>query len=663
MEAYNKKLKINEINTNKIYEIKRKDYFDYFKKQKIITKKYSNSANMFNNKKKNLANKYNLTERYIYSVINKTYRKQRTSNLEIDKIYSKNSIITSLLSKNYLKKKSTRKVLSFNEGNNGNKLYNYDNINNIDINSHIMNKRQKYKSVREPTLPIPIKSKKEYKKDDFEVIALCGKGAYGTVLQVKLKSEQNLQNSKKNQQEKYYAIKVIDIQSMKKVNKLYQIYLESQILNELNNPFIVKIFGTFQTVRKVYMVLEYLSNGNFANFLKNNYPLKEDTIKFYSAEIVLFLEYLQSQKVVHRDLKPENIMINENYHLQMIDFATVRKIGFFYDKLEMKFRKDDYDMDNDNEDIKGTKLIVNPDDDDDDEEGEESNEESDDKDNDDNYNKNRINFSSGKNKKNLKRPQRNKTFVGTAEYVSPEVISDKSAGYGADLWAFGIMLYQMYCGQTPFKSATNYLTFKNIENLQIKYPENTNVPKNAKDLINRILIKDPEKRLGAGEPNTDLDMNHLKKHPFFKGIKWKNIINQNVPNAKNYKFKINKKLVKNVKNNNNNIKVEESKYESEEKDGEIIKTGILLKKSFWFHYNEIFLIVYTTPKIEYRNIDKIEISGVIHLNKKCRVYATRSDIFNLDTPNGNYKFKSKFNDLISWINTIKDCIKKYGKDI
>ena len=212
MEEYNKKLKINKINMNKIYEIKRKDYFDYFKKQKIIPKKYSNSVNMFDTKKKNLVNKYNLTERYIYSVINKTFRKQRTSNLDIDKIYSKTSIITSLLKKNYLKKKSTRKVLSFNEGN---KLYNNDNINNIDINSHLMNKRQKYKSVREPILPIPIKSKKEYKKDDFEVIALCGKGAYGTVLQVKLKSEQNLQNSKKNQQEKYYAIKVIDIQSMK----------------------------------------------------------------------------------------------------------------------------------------------------------------------------------------------------------------------------------------------------------------------------------------------------------------------------------------------------------------------------------------------------------------------------------------------------------------
>ena len=155
---------------------------------------------------------------------------------------------------------------------------------------------------------------------------------------------------------------------MKKVNKIYQIYLESEILNELNSPFIVKIFGTFQTQKKVYMVLEYLSNGNFATFLKNNFPLKEDTIKFYSAEIVLFLEYLQSQKVVHRDLKPENIMINEKYHLQMIDFATVRKIGLYYDKLEMKFKKDDYDIDKDNDDIKGTKLIVNPDNDEDDEE-------------------------------------------------------------------------------------------------------------------------------------------------------------------------------------------------------------------------------------------------------------------------------------------------------
>jgi serine/threonine protein kinase len=321
----------------------------------------------------------------------------------------------------------------------------------------------------------------------------------------------------------------------------------------------------------------------------------------------------------------------------------------------MKFKKDEYEIDTDNDDIKGTKLIVNPDNDDDDEE-EEKDEDEEEKD-DMNNNKIMDYFNSDKKiKKNKKKPQRNKTFVGTAEYVSPEVISDTPAGYGADLWAFGVILYQMYCGQTPFKSKTNFLTFKNIGNLQVTYPNNINVPKNAKDLINKILIKDPDKRLGAGEPNTDLDIAHLKKHPFFKGIKWKNIINQNVPNAKNLKFKTNKKIVK-------NIKKEDNKIEIEEKKGEIIKTGVLLKKSFWFIYNEIFVTLYSTPKIEYRNIDKNEIAGVIHLNKNCRVYASKSDIFNLDTPKGKYKFKSKSNDLIIWINAIKDSIKKYGKDV
>ena len=109
------------------------------------------------------------------------------------------------------------------------------------------------------------------------------------------------------------------------------------------------------------------------------------------------------------------------------------------------------------------------------------------------------------------------------------------------------------------------------------------------------------------------------------------------------------------------IKKEDDKIEIEEKKGEIVKTGVLLKKSFWFIYNEIFVTLYTAPMIEYRNVDKNKIARVIHLNKNCRVYASKSDIFNLDTPKGNYKFKSKSNDLIIWINAIKDCIKKYGK--
>ena len=651
MEICPEKLKINRINMDKISQKKRNNNFNDFKLQKIIHKKYSNSTKQFNNKKKNLANKFNLTDKYVYSVINKSFKRHKTSLLELEKNYTKTFILESLVNKNYLNMKTINKTISFHEGDNINIS---SNINRINLNNNIK-KMQEFKTMKETILPIPIKSKKEYKKEDFDVIALCGKGAYGTVLQVKLKSEQQSKNPKKIEQEKYYAVKVIDIQSMKKVNKIYQIYLESEILHELNSPFVVKIFGTFQTQRKVYMVLEYLSNGNFANFLKYNYPLKEDTIKFYSAEIVLFLEYLQSQKVVHRDLKPENIMLNEKYHLQMIDFATVRKIGLYYDKLEMKFKKDDYDLDKDNDDIKGTKLVVNPDNDDEDEE---ENDESDDSEI--NANKNVIYSNSNNRFKNSARSKRNKTFVGTAEYVSPEVISNNRAGYGADLWAFGVILYQMYYRQTPFKSGTNYLTFKNIEKMQITYPDNVNISKDAKDLIDKILIKEPEKRLGAGEPNTELDITHLKKHAFFKGIKWKNITSQNVPNSKNFKFKTNKKIIKTLTNYNNK---EEMKVEEKKRDNiEIIKQGILLKKSFLFIYSENFLILDSTPKIEYRKVDKSDIDGIINLNKKCRVYATSSDIFNLDTPQGNYKFKIKQNDLIIWINAIRDSIKKYGKE-
>ena len=573
------------------------------------------------------------------------------TNIAKRKTYSnKSEKKLNLIEKNDNKINGINKFASF-----GQQKFEYNNnktkfINDISNKELLKRKPKKFNSFDNNELLIPLKSKKEYSKKDFEVVGLCGKGAYGTVIQAKLKSRKDKENSNKNQKEKFYAIKIIDIASVKRVNKLYQIYLESHILNELNSPLIVNIYGTFHTASKIYMVMDYLSNGDFATFLKMNYPLKEDTIRFYAAEMVLFLEYLQSQKIVHRDLKPENIMLNDKYHLQVIDFATVRKIGYYYDKNEMRFRKDDYHLENDNnEDIKGTKIIVNPDDDDDDDELEEEEEEKEKNEN------NEKNFKI----KNL--PPRNKTFVGTAEYVSPEVINDQIAGYGADLWAFGIILYQMFCGRTPFKGKNTYLTFKNIENLVVSYDKNISISETAKDLINKIIIKDPSKRLGAGEPNTNYDLEHLKKHPFFKGIKWKNIINQNVPNSKFFKFKPNKKIIRRQKDKNKDEEIKRNEIENE--NVTILKKGPLLKKSFWLHYNERFFILDSTPKLSYKHNEKDTVKTNIYLNKKCRVFASRQDIFHLDTPQRVFIFKCKQqSDIVSWISAIKDCIKKYGKE-
>lgn len=105
-------------------------------------------------------------------------------------------------------------------------------------------------------------------------------------------------------------------------------------MNELDSPFIVKTLGAFEEDGKIHIVMDYLPNGDFSHFIKTNYPLNDDVIKYYSAQIVLFLEYMQKMKLIHRDLKPQNIMIDEKGNLKVIDFGTVRKVGYYYDKRD-----------------------------------------------------------------------------------------------------------------------------------------------------------------------------------------------------------------------------------------------------------------------------------------------------------------------------------------
>ena len=485
-------------------------------------------------------------------------------------------------------------------------------------------------------------SKKKFTKDDFEVITLSGRGAYGTVLQVYLK---------KDPSKKIYAIKKLDIHSLFSVNRLYQAYLENQILNELDSPFIVKTLGAFEEDGKIHIVMDYLPNGDFSHFIKTNYPLNDDVIKYYSAQIVLFLEYMQKMKLIHRDLKPQNIMIDEKGNLKVIDFGTVRKVGYYYDKREMKFKEEKVLERIDSEDIKGVKNIVNPDEEDADDDDFEEEEDMEDDEND------------GKEKKPKVRNKRIMTFVGTAEYISPEVIADKPAEYGTDIWAFGIMLYEMYYNRTPFKAATAYLTFRNIEKPQLKFPDDSIIPDIAKDLIMKILIVDPKKRLGGGDPGTPYDIKNLKKHPFFKKIKWDKLQNTSPPGINNYKFNEPKK------NKNNEIQNERYSIEYSAKDlkinnnAKIIREGMLKKKSAWLHYEKRYIILDTTPRLLSKNPNNPGCIKEIPLNKKCKINIVENNCFDLKTPSKTYRFKGTINDGNDWAGDISDVINVYGKDV
>ena len=506
-------------------------------------------------------------------------------------------------------------------------------------------------------LTIKLKSKNNYTKEDFEVVTFSGKGAYGTVLQVYLKNDP---------EKKIYAIKKLDINSLYSVNRLYQAYLENDILNELDSPFIVKVYGAFESDGKIHLVMDYLPNGDFSYFIKANYPLREDIIRFYSAEIVLFLEYMQKMKLIHRDLKPENIMIDEKGHLKVIDFGTVRKLGYYYDKREMRFKEEKLFERIDSEDIKGVKNIVNPDmedadeDDDDDEDEEDEEDENDDND---------TNEFSGKKKKKMPkvRLKRSMTFVGTAEYISPEVIADRPAEFGTDIWAFGVMLYQMYFNITPFKAVTTYLTFRNIEKPQISFP-NDIISEQAKDLILKILVADPKKRLGGGDPGTPNDISNLKKHPFFKKVKWNNLHETTPPGFKEYIFyECKKKSIYKNQNSENEknydgYAVFDDKSKEKNKDASIIKQGYIKKKSIWFHYDKKYIILDTSPQITIKDINDEKYLKIIPLNRKCKVTIVENNCFDLKAPDKTHRFKGIQNDGNDWAGIIDDAINAYAKE-
>ncbi len=112
-------------------------------------------------------------------------------------------------------------------------------------------------------------------------------------------------------------------------------------------------------------------------------------------------------------------------------------------------------------------------------------------------------------------------FVGSADYVSPEVLDGKEQGKACDLWSVGCIVYHMLVGKPPFRGQSEYLTFQNILKGEPKYP--ADMPADAKDLLQKLLVRDPESRIGAR------DMGELKAHTFFKGIDWASLPTTEIP--------------------------------------------------------------------------------------------------------------------------------------
>jgi serine/threonine protein kinase len=299
--------------------------------------------------------------------------------------------------------------------------------------------------------------KVEVGPSSFQKIKLLGRGDVGKVYLVREKKT-----------DKLFAMKVLSKKEMVKRKKIKRALAEQEILATANHPFIVTLYHSFQSEEYLYFCMEYCSGGEFFRALQTRPGkcLSEDDARFYAAEVTAALEYLHLMGFIYRDLKPENLLLHESGHLMLSDFdlakqssepgglpATVKQI-----------------------EPNGALLI---------------------------------------DTRSCTANFRTNSFVGTEEYIAPEVIKGDGHTSAVDWWTLGILVYEMIFATTPFKGKHREVTFSNVLHLPVNFPETTRVTLPCKDAIVRLLDKSETSRLGSHSGASE-----VKQHKWFAKISW-----------------------------------------------------------------------------------------------------------------------------------------------
>jgi len=156
---------------------------------------------------------------------------------------------------------------------------------------------------------------KRMKADDFNLIKVIGRGAFGEVQLVRHRFTS-----------KVYAMKLLSKYEMIKRSDSAFFWEERDIMAHANSEWLVQLHFAFQDDRYLYMVMDYMPGGDLVNMM-SNYEVPEDWARFYTAEVVLALDAIHSMGFVHRDVKPDNMLLDHQGHLKLADFGTCMKMG------------------------------------------------------------------------------------------------------------------------------------------------------------------------------------------------------------------------------------------------------------------------------------------------------------------------------------------------
>nr|AML79162.1 putative LOV domain-containing protein [Urtica dioica] len=267
-----------------------------------------------------------------------------------------------------------------------------------------------------------------------------------------------------------FAMKAMDKTVMLNRNKVHRACAEREILDMLDHPFLPALYASFQTKTHICLITDYCPGGELFLLLDRQPTkvLKEDAVRFYASEVLVALEYLHCQGIIYRDLKPENVLLQGSGHVALTDFdlscLTSCKPELIIPASNDKKRS--------HKNQQAPIFMAEP-------------------------------------------MRASNSFVGTEEYIAPEIITGAGHTSAVDWWALGILLYEMFYGYTPFRGKTRQKTFANILHKDLKFPASIPVSLQAKQLMYRLLHRDPKNRLGSRE-----GANEVKRHPFFRGVNW-----------------------------------------------------------------------------------------------------------------------------------------------
>jgi len=200
----------------------------------------------------------------------------------------------------------------------------------LDFGEFKMMKRSKSSSAKgsnDPLKQFLVQKKEEFNQkwekpshntaslEDFDRMKTLGTGSFGRVMLVRHKDN-----------EKFYAMKILDKQKVVKLKQVEHTLNEKRILQAISFPFLVNLEWNYKDNSNLYMVLEFVPGGEMFSHLRRIGRFSEPHSRFYAAQIVLAFEYLHSLDLIYRDLKPENLLIDEKGYLKVTDFGFAKRV-------------------------------------------------------------------------------------------------------------------------------------------------------------------------------------------------------------------------------------------------------------------------------------------------------------------------------------------------